>query len=630
MLSPRERALLLQSLRPPHGFRLDRAIGTSYSLDLLALLTTPLAFAFYDWEDAEGRPLENPIALLHALRGYARRIHLFCQAGQIQAPVRQQPLFAYLEPSVIEAAAPRKGGVFHPKCWILRFTASDEPVRYRVLVASRNLTFDRSWDTLLALDGELTTRKNAFANLHPLGNFVAALPELAVRAVTADVRAAIERISSEIRRVRFELPPGFTKLHFHPLGIRGYEKHWPLAGGGRKCLIVSPFASDKLLRYVADECLGSCHGPKDLAIVSRPETLAGLETRTLQPFSRRFVLAAEAEGEEGEEDLTVAADTDAVEAADRERLTGLHAKLFILHRHKSAHVFTGSANATDAAFERNVELLVELVGGYQRQGIEALLGTEQDGGKATLRELLEPWEPSSTEPDPEEHIRAKLRFALSKVRLALGRADLSLRVQPEDSEGLHDVVLRGRPPRMPEGVRLRTWPASRRSDHAVELGRSRDERARFLKMAPIELTSFCAFELVVSDGGIVERALLARNLPIEGLPDDREERLLRELLKDRDTVLRLLWILLSSEDPTVDGLVEGVGAGAGFAPGVGLGGFPLLEVLVRVLARDPTALDPIRRLIEDLSRSEEGRALLPDGLQAIWEPVSAVRGDVDR
>ena len=39
MLGTRERRLLLESLRPPAGYRLRRAVGTSYTLDLIALLT---------------------------------------------------------------------------------------------------------------------------------------------------------------------------------------------------------------------------------------------------------------------------------------------------------------------------------------------------------------------------------------------------------------------------------------------------------------------------------------------------------------------------------------------------------------------------------------------------------------
>src|SRR5262245_22208324 len=133
MLGPQDRRLLLDALRPPEGYSLDYAIGTTYSLDLLALLTAPLAFTFFDWEDAEGRPNPDPVALLEALRRHADRIAIFCQAGQILIPKQHRILFGYLEDSVFQVRSPTEGGSFHAKFWAIRFVAEDRPVHYRLL-----------------------------------------------------------------------------------------------------------------------------------------------------------------------------------------------------------------------------------------------------------------------------------------------------------------------------------------------------------------------------------------------------------------------------------------------------------------------------------------------------------------
>ena len=53
---------------------------------------------------------------------------------------------------------------------------------------------------------------------------------------------------------------------------------------------------------------------------------------------------------------------DVPEYAEPETLTGLHAKLYITDAGWKSSLWTGSANATSAAFSRNVEFLVELVG----------------------------------------------------------------------------------------------------------------------------------------------------------------------------------------------------------------------------------------------------------------------------
>lgn len=86
MLEPQKRRLLMEALRPPGGYSLSCAVATTFSLDLLALITAPLAFALYDQEDGDGRPVLDPLRLLDSLREYADRIAIFCQAGQTSVP----------------------------------------------------------------------------------------------------------------------------------------------------------------------------------------------------------------------------------------------------------------------------------------------------------------------------------------------------------------------------------------------------------------------------------------------------------------------------------------------------------------------------------------------------------------
>lgn len=55
----------------------------------------------------------------------------------------------------------------------------------------------------------------------------------------------------------------------------------------------------------------------------------------------------------------------------------------------------------------------------------------------------------------------------------------------------------------------------------------------------------------------------------------------------------------------------------------GLNGGTLLEDLVRTTSRDPERLEPVRRLIEDLRSTEEGRPIVPDDVYEIWRVVDA-------
>lgn len=155
-LTPQDRTLLLESLRPPADFQLDTAIGTTYSLDLIAMMVAPVGFTFFDVDPNAPDFLQNdPLEILEAIRRHASQIVLFCEAGRIAVPRHHRPLLTYLEERIVQAKAPSDGHSFHPKVWIIRYVNPEKDVAYRFLCLSRNLTFDRSWDTVLTLDGRL-------------------------------------------------------------------------------------------------------------------------------------------------------------------------------------------------------------------------------------------------------------------------------------------------------------------------------------------------------------------------------------------------------------------------------------------------------------------------------------------
>ena len=153
MLEPRDRQLLFEALQPPDSFRFDQGIGTTYTLDLLALLMAPLAFTFFEQQGEDGRPAVDSLEILESLRRHADNLTVFCHAGGIDLPKAFYPQLAFIETSIVECQSPG-GGAFHPKVWVLRLVGEGGAIRYRVLCLSRNLTFSRAWDTLLALDGE--------------------------------------------------------------------------------------------------------------------------------------------------------------------------------------------------------------------------------------------------------------------------------------------------------------------------------------------------------------------------------------------------------------------------------------------------------------------------------------------
>ena len=109
MLEPGQRRMFLETLRPPEGYLFDRAVGTTFTLDLMTLLAVPLAFTFRDAQDRDGRLASDPLALLESARQHASRIVVFCHGGHTAVPRAGQPALAFLEQSVVAAFPSRQG-----------------------------------------------------------------------------------------------------------------------------------------------------------------------------------------------------------------------------------------------------------------------------------------------------------------------------------------------------------------------------------------------------------------------------------------------------------------------------------------------------------------------------------------
>ncbi|GAB4335869.1 MAG: phospholipase D family protein [Desulfobulbaceae bacterium] len=652
MLEPGERQLLADALRPPDGYQFDSAVSTTYTLDLLTLLTMPVAFTLYHWATSEGRTKLDPLALLDAVRRHARHICVFCQAGRIAVPKRSQLLFGYLEGSVVEATAPN-GGAFHPKVTVLRYTGNlnaadgddnapeSESVCYRVLCASRNLTFDRSWDTLLTLEGKLDlNRVNAFARNRGLSRFVGALPAMATRPIGDEAKANIERFSDELLRVRFEEPEGFNDFTFWPIGLDEREV-WPFDTRTDRVLVVSPFVDRTFLNWMADET-------DELHLVSRVEALDTLPETSLGNCDGCYVLNDSAQSlepritPEDEDGAEVGADRaqsgeESVEIEPSEvPLRGLHAKLFVADAGWDAKVWAGSANATSAAFNRNVEFLVELMGRASRHGVRTLLRKcEQDDNHdrhVGFSDLLVPYR-RCEDVTAEDPIARQLENLIDEARTTLISAKLVAKVEVRRADGdpSYDLKIEatGSSPALASDVNLLVRPISLHREDAVVL--------KSLSICPVvtfsavsfeALTGFLAVEATARRSGQSQTTGFVLNLPLFGAPEDRDNRLLLSLLGNRQRLLRYLLMLLADTDLDPRQLASELDVAQDDGNGDPCDtsfSLSLLEPLMRALDRDPRRLVQVARLLNDLRSTENGREMVPSEFMAIWEPIWSAR-----
>lgn len=629
MLEPSARYLYLEALRPPEGYVLDRAVATTFSLDLLTLLMAPLSFAMFECESKD-RALQNPLALLDSLQQAAQKVSVFCQKGRIAVPSTHQVLYSYLEPMVVEVAPEHPSGVFHPKIWLIRFAAQDRPVVYRFLCLSRNLTFDKSWDTVLSLEGMVQQRQKGYGRNRPLSDFIAYLPRLASH-VDGRIVKDIELLSDEVRRVDFKPPSGFrNEIAFRPVGIPNYRT-FRIKGRVDRLLVVSPFLSGGLLKRLAKN-------PGEHVLVSRVESLDELTKRELERFDEILVMD-EAAARRGEVDVGDAEDAEDKESEDTEsdlasELSGLHAKLFVAKAGVNARVWTGSANATNAGFGgSNVEFMVELHGKHSEVGIDKILA--RGDHRTTFRDLLRTYE-APEEPPPGDPELRRLEERVEALRREISSHDLRLSVRPGAGSGIHDVVLSvdlEAPPPVLTEVEGRCWPITLKSRSAKDLRPLFDVRdISFSEMSTVSVTSFIAFKLTAKSGAKSKSVRFVLNLPIEGIPEDRDDCILRSIVSDGNRFLRYLLLLLSEEDIEWMWLTDTqkqAGAPIDSQPGLGLGDSVLMEKLVRAYSRAPEKLDRIAALVEKISRTSEGRELLPDGFEELWQVIWEARLEIE-
>ena len=604
MLDPDDRHLLVEALKPPPEMTLDIAVGTTFTLDLQALLVAPVSFALFSATAPGGE--SDSLALLEAVRRHADRITIFCQAGCIAVPRTLQPVLAWLEDSVVPVAPPRPGRLFHPKVWVLRFRNDAGEYAHRVLVASRNLTFDSSWDTIVCLDEDPAATESD--DNEPLRLFLDELSAGAVQRPTDDRQQQISDLVESLRDVKWELPDGALEVRFWPLGG---DHQLPDLTGDRS-LVISPFLSGDTLQRL------SSGGDRHL-LVSRADALNSVGSLPLDGFEETFVL-----------DTDAVEDSDDEPEAEQERvgipLRGLHAKLFLVERGRRCHLYTGSANATGAGFGGNTELLVELVGRRNQWGIDQVLDAK--GHKATLRDLLRPFRPENEEPaEPDE--LATLTYRLDSLVQQIASIPFTVTVSPTDTDHQIHIATQQPMPAVNEGttvtIRLASVAVTAEADGGISPGQAVDVDAGVVTLAGV--TSFLVVTATASVEGRRARSAALINARLVGAPDDRKERLLSAQLKDSDDLIRYLLFLLFDlvDDARLDQLLSTFGGAGGRWRHSGQ--IPLLETMLRALVRGGSALDRVADLLDDLP-STDREELLPEGLEEIWEPINAVRQEL--
>ena len=614
-LHPDVRSLYGGSLRPPPGTVFDAGVATTFTLDIETALAVPVALALFASEDRD-ELLKSPLALLEGLERTADRLAIFCEAGRIHAqPAPQSRLCTLLERLITEVAAPR-GGSFHPKLWVLRYLPleENEPVRIRLLVLSRNLTRDRSWDLCLCLDGKVVRRRCA-ANA-PLVDFLRRLPSLATGAAPEHVDRLVAGLSKDLHRTEWTLPAPFEKVAFAVNGTKRLVWRPPSC---RRLGVVSPFCDEDALEMLADLSI------EPPTLVSRSDELIAVSPRVLDRYSEVSVMDEFAETEDGEGE-----DSDD-EAAHP--LGGIHAKVFVQENGWDTAITIGSGNATRPALltGRNVEVFATLTGKRSRVGsISDIFGPHSFG------RVLRAFRPAEIPQRDASQRAAEQR--IERARRELVNAGLALnctaRKDEEGGQVLWKVILRPGQPVPLDGLGSATcWPITLGEVHAhdVLMALRVGDSIEIGTMPLIDVTRFVAFRL--TDATHEEAtALFALGLRISGLPTTRHRAILRWVLDSREAFLRYLRLLLADAGDPLSAQFAAGSADGGGSWHAAADDEPILEDMVRALSHGHDRLSAVRRLMERLERisADDGAGVVPEDFTRLWDAFRAILDEGDR
>lgn len=520
-------------LMPPEGYKLDKAIGTTYSLDLEAL--TAVAICLGLSEETDSKLMQNPISMLNVLQKVSDKIILFCEAGQIKVPSKPTALSILLEKMVVEVALPKdkqlgRYPAFHPKTWILSYVSKDGNKKYRFVVMSRNLTFDRSWDVSFSMDSSRMVRQKK--KTKPIINFLDFLSGSVSNNVkdAGKKRTLIRNLQAELADVSFSLDSKEFGENFEilPLGIgkNAYQMSEDVLfctdrnsadSTFHELVVMSPFLSESVIAdfNIAERGLSD----SKRTLITRRSELSKLKAMDTDNFTIYVLKDEIVDGEDAISD----------EMTDKMK-QDIHAKIYIRRKYADVDLYLGSMNASYSAINKNVEMML-------------WLGTKNKylNGKKFLEDIFcgladdvkNPFE-KVTVMDAVQDIDGDNKNALEQKIKELCRAKRTATIT-EDNYGKYKVTVEF--PGVTSDKTIMVSPFNSKQKHTL------CEQIEFTELEILQLSEF--YELTAKEGeDEIHRMIM---IPTIGFPEDRESAVVNSIVKDRASFVEYIAFVLGDD-----------------------------------------------------------------------------------
>lgn len=520
-------------LMPPDGYKLDKAIGTTYSLDLEAL--TAVAICLGLSEETDSKLMQNPISMLNALQKVSDKIILFCEAGQIKAPLKPTALSILLEKMVVEVALPKdrqlgRYPAFHPKTWVLSYVNKDGDKKYRFVVMSRNLTFDRSWDVSFSMDSSRMVRQKK--KTKPIINFLDFLSGSVSNNVkdAGKKRTLIRNMQVELADVSFSLDSKEFGENFEilPLGIgkNAYQMSEDVLFSTdrnsadstfHELVVMSPFLSESVIAdfNIAERGLSD----SKRTLITRRSELSKLKEMDTDNFTIYVLKDEIVDGEDAISDVM----TDKMKQ-------DIHAKIYIRRKYADVDLYLGSMNASYSAINKNVEMMLWLGTKNKYLNGEKFL---KDIFCGPADDVKNPFE-KVTVMDAVQDIDGDNKNALEQKIKELCRAKRKATIT-EDNYGKYKVTVEF--PGVTSDKTIMVSPFNSKQEHTL------CEKIEFTDLEILQLSEF--YELTAKEGeDEIHRIIM---IPTIGFPEDRESAVVNSIVKDRASFVEYIAFVLGDD-----------------------------------------------------------------------------------
>jgi hypothetical protein len=225
-------------------------------------------------------------------------------------------------------------------------------------------------------------------------------------------------------------------------------------------------------------------------------------------------------------------------------------------------------------------------------------------------------------PVPVDAAAQQLDDLIFDTKRALIAAGPRLAARPADEPDLFDLYLEcARTPNWPDTtVEVRAWPITQQAERAQVLT---GKPVAFSRLSFAGLTPLIAFAVSVKVGDKKGKSVFVMNLSLQGAPEDRQDRVVRSLIENREQLLRYILFLLAAGDEAAasSGNLRRLLEAAQNPNGSAAPHPYLLETMLRALHRGPAQLTRVASLLDVLRKQPGSSELLSDDFQAIWEPI---------